>query len=88
MILDKLTQQLPDMVKDDIAAFLVENQNYLARMWHLRCILLSSPYRGIFRNLVYFYNGRAGNISQTEDILDRVLNFITNYTHPSWTARK
>ena len=78
MILDKLARQLPDMIRNDIAVFLVENQNYLARMWHLRCILLvhDDEFPCTFRKLVYYYNGLAGNISQTEDILDRVLDFI------------
>ena len=71
MILDKLTEQLPDIVKDDIAAFLVENQRYLARMWHLRLILMSSEQR------VYFYMHQPeGDISQVEDILNRILDFI------------
>ena len=67
---------LPDNAKLHIAKFLVEDQRKRARVKFLEFCLLSVNEPNIFHQLVYWYNRRAGNISQTENILDRVLSYI------------
>ena len=44
------------------------------RLGFLWCMLLGrgSP----FRRLTYFHNGMAGNISEAEDVFDRLLSFL------------
>ena len=44
------------------------------RLDFLHKVLLShgSP----FRQFIFFYGGRSGNISRTEDILDRVMSYV------------
>ena len=67
---------LPDNVKLHIAKFLIKDQTKRARVKYLEYCLLSTDESNIFRHLVYWYNGRAGNISQSENILDRILSYI------------
>ena len=38
--------------------------------------VLQQPSDSRFRELTYFYGGRSGNISMTEDILDRLMSFL------------
>ena len=61
---------------DNIAKFLIENQTKRAQKWHLRCTLLPNVDHSTFHKFVYFYNGSPGNISITEDILDRILAYL------------
>ena len=67
---------IPEYAKNNIAEFLTKNQMRRARVWYLRCALLPIGVGSTFRKFLYFYNGLSGNISATEDILDRILSFV------------
>ena len=53
---------------------IIVNDKVNVGKWWLWCILFSpgSP----FKMFVYYSNGMAGNISATEDILDRIVSFV------------
>ena len=59
---------------DRIASYLVPDYNSRQRKWYLRCLLMAeaSP----FGQFTYFRNGLSGNISITEDIIDRILSYL------------
>ena len=57
-----------------ISLFLVPFRRQCARAWYTRCLLLSRY--SSFCQFTYFNNGLAGNISDYEDILDRILSFL------------
>ena len=44
------------------------------QLYFLKCVLLSGGSR--FRQLTFCYGGRLGNISKTEDIVDRIICFL------------
>ena len=75
---DVLTQRrlVPEYAKNSIAEFLTNNQMRRAQVWYLRCALLPVVVASTFHKFVYFYSGLSGNISATEDILDRILSFV------------
>ena len=67
-----------------IASYLVPDYKSRQRKWYLRCLLMAeeSP----FGQFTYFRNGRSGNISKTEDIIDRILSYLlhADVTRLSW----
>ena len=91
LLLDKLSTQrppshpvLPETVLVHIASFSVFDENRRARMRYLRFSLLArrrqeSP----FCKSTYVLGGIAGSISATEDILDRILQFLCAYADTS-----
>ena len=60
--------------RQDLAEFLAYDVRRRQQLHYLRCSLLAcgSP----FRNFTYLWNGIAGNISDIEDVIDRILSFL------------
>ena len=65
--------QVEDSFRQDLVLFAAPHKK-LQQLHFLRCALLAhdSP----FRLFTYCSNGLAGNISETEDILDRMFSFL------------
>ena len=67
-------QQLPVVARDEIAAFAGRSRLRGYRRFFLHQVLLS---RGsVFRKLTFLSYGLLGNVSETEDLLDRVMSFV------------
>lgn len=75
LVLDRIDfgAALAPSFQTDLALFLAPHLK-LQRLHFLRCALLSQG--SVFRNLTFFFYGNAGNISWTEDVLDRVISFL------------
>ena len=67
---------IPEYAKDIVVKFLMHDQRKRAQKYFLRCSLLPNVDHSSFHKFTYFYNGRSGAISMTEDILDRILSFM------------
>ena len=73
------TLNLPDTFGQELVRYLQPMHDALAnfRGQYLRKMLMGPPYApSKFRLLTYYGNGMAGNISDTEDIIDRVIAFV------------
>jgi hypothetical protein len=57
-----------------VAGFFATNRTLRQRLHFLHNVLLSR--NSCFRQFTYFYAGISGNISQTEDVLDRIMSFL------------
>ena len=44
------------------------------QLWFLKCVLLS--FGSEFRTFTFYWNRRLGNISATEDIIDRIFSYL------------
>ena len=44
------------------------------KLWFLQCVLLSNG--SVFRTFTFYWGGRLGNISETEDIIDGILSYL------------
>ena len=44
------------------------------QLWFLKCVLLS--FGSKFRLLTFYWGGRKGSISATEDVIDRILSYF------------
>ena len=64
-------------VEEMVIIFSYVGRDYHGRVWtaylHHTLVACGSP----FREFKYFYNGMAGNISETQDILTLILEFVT-----------
>ena len=76
LVLDKIDFGLAveEQFRQDLAEFLVYDVRRRQQLHYLWCLLLAQP--SPFEKFTYFSNGMAGNISQTEDVLDRILGFL------------
>ena len=63
-----------EQFRQNLAEFLVYDVRRRQQLYHVWFVLLAhgSP----FKKLTYFSKGMAGNIPQTEDVLDRILGFL------------
>ena len=76
LVLDKIDfgRAVEEQFRQDLAELLVYDARRRQQLRYLWCLLLAQ--RSPFRKFVYFSNGMPGNISETEDVLDRILGFL------------
>ena len=68
-------RQEPEMyLVETVAEFCTTYRTTHRRIYFLQVVLLSTD--SCFRQFTYFCNGRSGNISSHEDVLDRILSFL------------
>ena len=76
LVLDKIDfgRAVTEQFRQDLVDFLVYDVGRRLQLHYLRCLLLArdSP----FKKFTYYWNRMAGNISETEDVLDRILGFL------------
>jgi hypothetical protein len=65
---------LPDDLISRVLQFAIMGYQKRARLQYLCCLLLARD--SAMRRFIYFYGGRPGNISCTEDILDRIISYL------------
>ena len=73
-VLDKIGfgRAVEERFRQDLAELLVYDTRRRQQLRYLWCLLLAQR----SRKFVYFSNGMPGNISETEDMLDRILGFL------------
>ena len=76
LVLDKIDFGLAveEQFRQDLAELLVYDERRRQQLHYLWCLLLAQ--RSPFRKFTYYSNGMAGNISEAEDVLDRILGFL------------
>ena len=75
-LLRRPLKQEPDHgLVEIIAQFAAVNRIWRCRMFFLRNVLLSS--NSVFRCFTYFWGGLAGNVSETEDLVDKIMSFVS-----------
>ena len=79
LVLHKVGRLSAEIV-EHITPFLIHDERRRTRKWFLRAVLLRRDSQ--FRRFVYSYGGWSGNISATENILDRVLSFLSEKEFP------
>ena len=62
-------REVQEFVEGEIRA---DNRPY--KKWYLWCVLLSTD--SLFHSFTWSSNQEHGNISETEDILDRIMSFV------------
>ena len=67
-----LGRAVEEQFRQDLAELLVYDARRRQQLRYLWCLLLAQ--RSPFRKFVYYSNG--GDISFTEDVLDRILGFL------------
>ena len=65
---------IPDIALPQIMSYLVLDRTPRQRRHFLQQSLLARD--SAFHQFTYYSNGRPGNISSTEDILDRILSYL------------
>ena len=68
-----------------VTDFLVPDYKNASRLFFLRNALTAwRVEKSPFLQFTYFHNGRAGNVSEVEDILDRILDFLNRNRSPAF----
>ena len=70
-----MTAHLPEIPLHIVATFLQWNDSYAEfKRQYLLIVLMAKE--SVFRQFTFFYNKKSGNISDREDVIDRIVSFV------------
>ena len=71
----RMTAHLPEILLHIVATFLQWNDSYAEfKRQYLLIVLMAKE--SVFRQFTFFYNKESGNISEREDVIERIVSFV------------